>query len=178
MQTLAAGELILEPLVVGHAEAMFKVLTEPELYRYLDYPSPPSIEHLRTVYAGAEARKSPDGSQLWLNWVVRRPGQPPVGYVQATVTAEASAWVGYVFSTEHWGRGYATQAPKPSSNMLPLPMAFLAFSPLSKRRTTDLFACLSGSAFMAPLSASWKAMNFPQRSACLSGSQGEGQNAL
>lgn len=108
--SLATGELLLEPLVVAHAEAMFEILGEPELYRYLDYPPPPSIEHLRSVYARLEQRKSPDGSQHWLNWIVRPRGRDPVGYVQATVTSHHSAWVGFVFSSRHWGRGYATQA--------------------------------------------------------------------
>lgn len=110
MHALAIGELVLEPLVLGHAEAMFDVLSDPELYRYLDHPPPPSIEHLRSVYTSVEARVSPDGSQVWLNWVVRKPGQPPLGYVQATLTLDHTAWVGYVFSARHWGRGYATQA--------------------------------------------------------------------
>jgi len=110
MLALTIGELVLEPLVAGHAEAMFEVLSDPELYRYLDHPPPPSLDHLRSVYASVEARVSPDGSQVWLNWVVRKPGQPPLGYVQATLTLDHRAWVGYVFSARHWGRGYATQA--------------------------------------------------------------------
>jgi RimJ/RimL family protein N-acetyltransferase len=112
MHTLTTSELLLEPLVVGHAEAMFEVLSDPELHRYLDHPPPPSIEHLRGVYASVQTRMSPDGSQLWLNWIVRLPGQPPIGYVQATVASDGVAWVGYLFSKEHWGRGYATQATR------------------------------------------------------------------
>ena len=110
MQPLAVGELVLEPLVVSHAEAMFEVLIEPELYRYLDYPPPPSVEHLRSVYARLEGRKSPDGSELWLNWIVRLQGRAPIGYVQATLTSNKIAWVGFVFSSTYWGLGYATQA--------------------------------------------------------------------
>lgn len=110
MQALVAGELVLEPLLAGHAEALFEVLRDPELYRYLDHPPPPSVEHLRAVYAGVEKRLSPDGSQVWLNWVVRRPGQSPLGCVQATVMPNRTAWVGYVFSMQHGGRGHATQA--------------------------------------------------------------------
>lgn len=110
MQALAAGELVLEPLVSGHAEAMFEVLSDPALYRYLDHPPPPTVEHLQAVYASVEKRLSPDGSQVWLNWVVRRHGQAPLGYVQATVMPNHTAWVGYVFSVQHWGRGHATQA--------------------------------------------------------------------
>jgi [ribosomal protein S5]-alanine N-acetyltransferase len=112
MQALAAGELVLEPLVAGHAEAMFELLCDPALYRYLDHPPPPSVDHLRAVYAGVEKRLSPDGSQVWLNWVVRRPGEPPLGYVQATVLVNHTAWVGYVFSAQHGGRGHATQAAR------------------------------------------------------------------
>lgn len=112
MHELTTGDLVLEPLVVGHAEAMFEVLNDPALYRHLDDPPPPSVAHLRGVYARLEGRRSPDGRELWLNWVVRPQGQPPIGYVQATVLPNQTAWVAYVFSSKHWGRGYATQATR------------------------------------------------------------------
>ena len=110
MQTLVTSELVLEPRVRAHAEAMFDVLGNPALYRYLDEAAPPSVDHLRRLYTRLEARLSPDSSQVWLNWVVRRPGLPLLGYVQATVMPNNTAWVGYVFSAQYWGRGYATQA--------------------------------------------------------------------
>ena len=88
---------------------MFEVLGAPELYRYLDYGPPPSVDDLRSVYEELEARVSPDGSQLWLNWVIRPTGGAPVGFVQATVGG-ADAWVAYVLAREFWGRGYAFQA--------------------------------------------------------------------
>ena len=109
MDTLTTERLVLEPLVAGHAEALYEVLSELELYRYLDYGPPPSLEHLRSVYAELEARVSPDGAQLWLNWVVRPQGRTPVGFVQATVSG-ADAWIAYVLGCESWGRGYASEA--------------------------------------------------------------------
>lgn len=109
MDTLITAHLVLEPLTRDHAEAMFEVLSEPELYRYLDYGPPPSPQHLRGVYEGLEARVSPDGSQLWLNWVVRPRGGAPAGFVQATV-AGADAWVAYILARESWGRGFASEA--------------------------------------------------------------------
>ena len=96
MRELRASELLLEPLRVVHAEAMFKVLREPQLYRYLDHPPPPDIEHLRAVYGRLEKRKSPDGADHWLNWVVRENAGPPIGFVQATVLPGATAWIAYV----------------------------------------------------------------------------------
>jgi RimJ/RimL family protein N-acetyltransferase len=110
MQTLLTDRLVLEPLVVAHAHAMFDVLRDPAIYRYLDYPPPASLEHLQRVYARLAGRKSADGSELWLNWVVSPLAQPPVGYVQATVYPEQSASVAYVLSSRHWGRGYASEA--------------------------------------------------------------------
>ena len=107
MQTITTSQLVLEPLTVAHAEAMFEVLADSKIYRYLDYPPPPSVEHLRDVYTRLEARKSPDGDQIWLNWVVRPHGHPPVGYVQATIASTGSAWIAYVLSSKYWGRGYA-----------------------------------------------------------------------
>jgi RimJ/RimL family protein N-acetyltransferase len=127
MRPLAAGNLFLEPLVAAHAEAMFEVLTEPELYRYLDYPPPPTVEHLAGLYARLEARKSPDGGEHWLNWIVSPLGQPPVGYVQATVTSSGIAWIGYVFSKNHWGKGYATHAVQAMLEHLPTEYGVLGF---------------------------------------------------
>lgn len=110
MVALMAGELVLEPLVVEHAHAMFEVLREPALYRYLDAPAPPSVDHLRSVYARQQGRRSADGTQIWLNWVVRPAGGDPIGFVQATITAAQTAWVGFVFASAQWGRGHAFAA--------------------------------------------------------------------
>lgn len=109
MDTLNTDRLALEPLVARHAGELFEVLSDPDLYQYLDYGPPASVEYLRDVYEGLESRVSPDGSQLWLNWAVRPQGEGSVGFVQATVVG-ADAWVAYVIARGAWGRGYATEA--------------------------------------------------------------------
>jgi len=112
MPTLHAGPLLLEPLQVAHAPEMFALLQDPALYHYLDYPPPPSLAHLEGVYTRLQARRSPDGRQRWLNWVVRAPPAGLIGYVQATVGPDASAWVGYVLGRAAWGQGHATRATR------------------------------------------------------------------
>ena len=107
MQMIVTSELTLEPLRTSHAEAMFDVLGDEAIYRYLDYSPPPSVQYLRDVYARLEARRSPDGSEAWLNWVIRPRGQPLVGYVQATISSNRSAHVAYVLASKYWGHGYA-----------------------------------------------------------------------
>ena len=110
MQTIVTPTLTLEPLLASHAEAMFEVLSDQAIYEYLDYSPPASAEYLRGVYARLEALRSPDGSEAWLNWVIRPRDQPLAGYVQATVGSDRSAYVAYVLASRYWGRGYAQRA--------------------------------------------------------------------
>jgi ribosomal-protein-alanine N-acetyltransferase len=110
MRFIETPRLRLEPLLASHAQAMFDVLADPAIYRYLDHPAPASVEQLLHTYSRLEGRESPDGEQLWLNWVIRTVGGPLVGYVQATVVSPHTAWVAYVLSGKHWDQGYATEA--------------------------------------------------------------------
>jgi RimJ/RimL family protein N-acetyltransferase len=110
MKTLHAGRLVLEPLTVAHASLMFPVLQDPEIYRYLDYEPPPTLEHLESVYRQLEHGRSPDGTEQWLNWIVRDERGAALGFVQATVTADRLAWVAYVLGRASWGKGIAAAA--------------------------------------------------------------------
>jgi RimJ/RimL family protein N-acetyltransferase len=92
---------------------MFRALGDPEIYRYLDRPPPPSLERLRERFARLETRTSADGREHWLNWVVVPhvpPGGEPVGFVQATVQPDGDAWIAFVLAPAHQGRGYAREA--------------------------------------------------------------------
>lgn len=59
---------------------------------------------------------SADGSERWLNWVVRRrEDRLPVGYVQATVRDSEDgpiADVAWVVGSGHQGKGYAKDAAR------------------------------------------------------------------
>jgi ribosomal-protein-alanine N-acetyltransferase len=115
MQTLHTERLRLEPLRRAHAPAMFPLLQDPTIYTHLDHGPPPSLEHLEGVYTRLEARRSPDGREQWLNWIVFRAvdsAQPvqPLGVVQATVLSGGRAWVAYELAAAHRGRGFAREA--------------------------------------------------------------------
>ncbi len=109
MRTIAATKVILEPQVATHAEAMFALLGDPAIYEYENEP-PPSLDWLRQRYTSLESRRSPDGAQRWLNWVVRLPAAGLIGYVQATVLPSGRAAIAYVLASRYWGRGLATDA--------------------------------------------------------------------
>src|SRR5213592_2725081 len=54
------------------------------IYEYENEP-PPSLEWLRARFTKLESRRSPNGREQWLNWVIRLPTSELIGYVQATL---------------------------------------------------------------------------------------------
>ena len=80
---------------------MFDVLSDPAIYEFLDYGPPESVDALRSTYSRLESRKSPDGSEDWLNWAVRDDSARFVGYVQATVYPSRHAWIAFVIGSAH-----------------------------------------------------------------------------
>ena len=109
MRTIAGDGLVLEPQTAAHAADLFAVLRDPAIYEFENEP-PPSLEWLRGRFARLESRQSADGSEQWLNWVVRLPGGDLIGYVQATVHADGRAAIAYEFASAYWGRGLARRA--------------------------------------------------------------------
>ena len=109
MRAVLADGLTLEPQLVAHAEEMFAVLSDPAIYEYERRP-PASLAWLSERYARLEARRSPDGHEQWLNWVIRLASGELAGYVQATVSANGRAGIAYELASRYWGRGLARRA--------------------------------------------------------------------
>lgn len=97
----------LEAQVAAHAAEMYPILRNPVLYRFTDGAPPTDEEALRERFRKLESRCSPDGSEKWLNWVLRRQDGVAVGYVQATVHQDRLAEIAFVLGREFWGNGYA-----------------------------------------------------------------------
>jgi RimJ/RimL family protein N-acetyltransferase len=110
VRAVATPRLVLEPQTAAHAAVMHALLADPALYRHENEP-PPSVAWLRERFERLESRRSPDGREEWLNWVMRlRETDALTGYVQATVHGDGSAAVAYVLGSAWWGRGLATEA--------------------------------------------------------------------
>jgi [ribosomal protein S5]-alanine N-acetyltransferase len=108
---LQASRFRLEPLVVDHAATMLDGLRDPEAYRYIPQGPPTSLDELTTRYKGLESRRSPDGNEAWLNWVLAGPDREAHGYVQATVHLGSNeAWIAYLVFKSSQRRGYAREA--------------------------------------------------------------------
>lgn len=109
MRPLAAALCTLEPLVAAHAPAMFEVLSDRAIYEFENAP-PPSAAWLAERYARLERRMSADGTQIWLNWVIRLPTGELAGYAQATVLPARTALIGYELASRFWRRGIGSCA--------------------------------------------------------------------
>jgi len=88
---------------------MFGVLSDPAIYEFENEP-PPSQAWLVERYTALERRASKDGTQTWLNWVVRLPTGELAGYVQATVLRSGAALVAYELASPFWRRGIGSNA--------------------------------------------------------------------
>ena len=90
---------------------MVAVLGDPALYEFTG-GEPPTLEELRARYERQAVGHSPDGSQEWLNWIVRTADDGQVvGFVQATIR-DGQADVAWLIGTPWQGRGYATEAAR------------------------------------------------------------------
>lgn len=106
---LAGARLDLKPLRVEHAVEMFALLSDPGLHVFIG-GEPASLPDLRERYRRQVVGGSTDGSQRWINWVVRRrEDEQAVGTVQATVSQKADALVAevaWVIASPVQGNGY------------------------------------------------------------------------
>jgi hypothetical protein len=68
---LDGRQVRLEPLRVEPAQEMAPLLDDPNLHTFTG-GAPASLLELQQRYRRQVAGRAPDGSQVWLNWVVRR----------------------------------------------------------------------------------------------------------
>lgn len=113
IETLDTARLVLEPLTVEHAPAMVAVLAHPSLYEFTG-GLPVNEETLAERYARQIRGASADGSQGWMNWVIRdRSSSALLGFVQATLTehpAGLGSEIGWLVTPSAQGHGVATEA--------------------------------------------------------------------
>jgi len=112
-EPLSSRRLTLEPLRVDHAGEMAPLLDDVALHTFIG-GEPATLEGLRDRYTRQVIGRSPDGSQRWLNWVIRRrdTGQA-VGTTQATVSEEdgvLTADVAWVVASSQQRQGFAREA--------------------------------------------------------------------
>jgi RimJ/RimL family protein N-acetyltransferase len=96
-------------MVLADAQALFAVLNDLALYRFMAGAPPSTVAELAKTIARREAHNATPEVEPCLNWALWLPSGLPLGHLQATVAA-GEAWLGYALASSHWGQGYATEA--------------------------------------------------------------------
>jgi len=110
--------LILEPTVEKHASLLFPLLQDESLYRYIPH-DPPSLESLQKRYKAWSARKSPDGQEIWLNWMARHGATGDyIGHFQSGFDEKNGFTVAYTLGKPYQKQGYATEGLRGVINFL------------------------------------------------------------
>lgn len=133
MRPLEHPRFTLEPLEAAHAAAMFELLSDPAIYEFENAP-PESLQSLTHRYTRLQARGPADGSELWLNWVLRLKSSEVAGYVQATVQPDGLAFVAYELASRHWRQGLGSAAVQLMMNELQARHGVLRFCAVFKAR--------------------------------------------
>ena len=116
---LKSERLRLSPLMPEDADELVVVLSDPSLYRFMG-GAPPKLGELQRRYRLLANRRSPDGEELWLNWVIRdRNTEKVLGTLQATIEeSPPKALIAWVLGTEAQGQGYASESARALTSFL------------------------------------------------------------
>lgn len=99
--------LILEPITETHADELWSLFNNPELHQFVPFECL-TLEKQKERFARWAKRRSPDGGELWLNWVARdRQTKKPIAHFQAGVKDDGIASVGYLVAKEFQRQGIA-----------------------------------------------------------------------
>ncbi|MEH6517600.1 MAG: GNAT family N-acetyltransferase [Halioglobus sp.] len=108
--SLLSKRLRLPPVMGAHAEAMYTVLSDDSLYKYTGGSPPQSVVDVEKWFSALESRKSTDGHELWLTWLIFTvEGDRAIGYIQATVE-NSKADIAWLVGSKWQGNGYASEA--------------------------------------------------------------------
>lgn len=111
LSSLESARLRLDAVRVEDAPEMTGVLSNPALYEFIG-GEPPTGARLAAQYEAQAVGSSPDGTQDWLNWIVRlATTDTAIGYTQSTVDRHTgTADLAWVIGVPWQGQGYAVEA--------------------------------------------------------------------
>ena len=97
---------------------LLSALSDPHIYRFIPQEPPVSLEQLQKRYAKLETRSSEDGTEAWLNWVIKQENTC-LGRIEASVQLKSkTSSIAYLLSPDYWGQGFALEAVRALLNHL------------------------------------------------------------
>ena len=108
--SIETARLLLEPITEHHAEELCEFFQDRELHTFVPFEAP-TLEEQRARCARWEKRRSPDGTETWLNWAARdRATGKLAAHLQVGIQGEGIATIGYVVARSFQRLGLATEA--------------------------------------------------------------------
>lgn len=104
---LSTSRLALDPITEAHAEELWELFNDPLLHEYVPF------EHLTLAkqkerFARWARRRSPDGKELWLNWVGReKQTRKAMAHFQAGIRSDGIASIGYLVARDFQRKQFA-----------------------------------------------------------------------
>lgn len=106
---LITARLILDPIDETHAPELCDLFSDLELHHFVPF-EPLTLEKQKERCARWAMRKSPDGKELWLNWLGRdKNSKIPLAHFQAGVKEDSTASIGYLVTRNFQNKGLATE---------------------------------------------------------------------
>ena len=116
--TLETARLTLEPITEAHAEELCALFADPELHQFVPL-EPPTLQQQTERCARWAKGRSPDGSEIWLNWAGRNKDTGKIiAHFQSGVKSDGIASIGYVVSRNYQNKGFATEGLEVVFNFL------------------------------------------------------------
>lgn len=110
--TLSTSRLTIKPLEIIDAEALYPMLSDSAIYRYIPDNPPSSLDDLKERFRRYCEGPSQGQHEEWLNWLVAlKHTDTSVGTLQATISVNSrTARIAYLFGPAFWKQGLATEA--------------------------------------------------------------------
>jgi [ribosomal protein S5]-alanine N-acetyltransferase len=112
MQKLRTKRLTLVPQSIDHAEQLFELFQDEELYPFINRVPPASLQKFRDGIEFLVARREEIHDELWLNWVmVHADSNQLVGQVEVSLNSKTrDFYLAYTTFKGYWRQGFAKEA--------------------------------------------------------------------
>jgi RimJ/RimL family protein N-acetyltransferase len=103
--------LELVPVSPSHTYALWPVLSDPALYQWIARQPPASAADVEARLRRVSQRTAEDRDDQWINWtVLRQDTGEAIGVVESTVPPSHTVLIAYMFASNVWRQGYASEA--------------------------------------------------------------------
>jgi len=110
-ESFQTARLRLRKPVLADAEAIFRRYSaDPEVTRYLSWPTHQSIENTRAFIAWSDSEWQRWPAGPYLAFALDDRPEPLLGSTGLTFQTPTRAITGYAFAQDAWGQGFATEA--------------------------------------------------------------------